>query len=205
MKRKILVMICSLLLCMAAFFGFGHDADARIIYTTNDKTNAVAEKIIKRCTNDKMTQEQKLKAVYEYLVRNMRYSWSTGRTRIKVTKKEIAQTKALGKKLKVARSREFKNRFKNVATLQGTCYGQNKVFCILANHLGYTAHMVHGTHVTAAGHSDHYWCYLYIKGKKRYFDVQAANRTYKHNKHSKELKVLYMGSKKSRYWRKHYQ
>jgi hypothetical protein len=189
---------------MLFLFAFAVKTDAKVIYTTDAKTNAVAEKIINSCTNDSMSKEEKLRAVYYYLVRNMRYSWSTGSAKIKVSKKEIKETKKKAKRLKASYSREFRNRFKNVASLQGTCYGQNKVFCILANHLGYKAHMCHGQHVTGGSSSDHYWCYVVIKGQKRYFDVQYANRCYHRNSNSAEVECCYMGSRRDRYWRAHY-
>jgi transglutaminase/protease-like cytokinesis protein 3 len=206
MKKRIFLSIWTSLFSLFLILGVGVKTQAKVIYTTDPQTDAVAEKIIQSCSDDSMTREEKLRAVYYYLVRNMRYSWSTGSTKIHVSKKEIKKSKKMARTLKVKRSREFRNRFKNVRTLQGTCYGQAKVFCILANHLGYTAHMCHGTHVTGGGscRSSHYWCYVVIKGKKKYFDVQYANRCYHRNHNSTEVESCYMASRNNKYWREHY-
>jgi hypothetical protein len=204
MKKNYYFVVGIMFFALMAMFGVKKDTEARIIYTTDDHTNAVVEKVIKNCTNESMSKEEKLRCVYYFMVHNMRYSWSTGSTKIHVSEKDIKKTKALGKKLKVKYSREFRNRYKNVRTLQGTCYGMAKVFCIYANHLGFTAHMCHGTHVTGGHGSDHYWCYVVIHGEKKYFDVQYANRCYKRNSSSGEVESCYMASKGDRYWRKHY-
>lgn len=206
--------MCLPVLCLMLIFAMGLNSEAKkvkkkkkgpkVIYTTDAHTNAVAEKIINSCTNASMSKEEKLRAVYYFLVRNMRYSWSTGSTKIKVSSKDIKETKKKAKKMNVTYSREFRNRYKNVRTLQGTCYGMNKVFCILANHLGYKAHMCHGQHVTGGSSSSHYWCYVVVKGHKKYFDVQYANRCYHRNNNSAEVESCYMGSRGDSYWRKHY-
>ena len=204
MKNKIIVTLCLPVICMLLLLAVNVDTHAKAIYTTNEKTNAVAEKIINSCTNDEMSKEEKLRNVFYYLVSNMRYSWSTGSARIKVTKKEVKATKKKAKAMKVSYSSEFHNRYKNVASLQGTCYGMAKVFCILANHLGYKAHVVHGRHVTGGHSSSHYWCYVIVKGEKKYFDVQYANRCYKRNSHSSEIEGCFMADSSDSYWRAHY-
>lgn len=205
MKKNSILIMCLPILCMLLLFSLGVKSDAKVIYTTNARTNAAAEKIINSCTNDSMSKEEKLRAVYYYLVKNMRYSWSTGSTKVKVSKKDIKETKKKAKALKVSYSREFRNRYKNVSTLQGTCYGMSKVFCILANHLGYKAHMCHGQHVTGGSSSSHYWCYVVVNGKKKYFDVQYANRCYHRNSNSAEIESCFMANRGSKYWRNHYQ
>ncbi|GEM_PF-2973852 len=206
MKKNYLLLILSLVFTFSLLFAGKANAEAKLIYTTDARTNAVAEKIIQRCSDEDMTQEEKLRRIYMYLVHHMRYSWSTGSTKVHVSKKEINKTKAKAAVLGVSYSSEFRNRYKNVRTLQGTCYGMSKVFCILANHIGYEAHMCHGTHVTGGGshRSSHYWCYVRINGEKRYFDVQYANRCYHRNRNSSEVEACYKSKKHAKYWRRHY-
>ena len=86
-----------------------------------------------------------------------------------------------------------------VLTMSGTCYDMSAVFCIFANRLGYDAGLCSGRYVRSNGSScEHWWNYVRINGKKKYFDVQAANAM-KGKKFS-----YYCKSRSSRVWRKHH-
>ena len=175
MKKKCSLLLLSFVLSLVALFGIKSKTEAKVIYTTNERVNAAAEKIIRSCTNDKMTDDQKLYAVYMYLVKNMRFSYSNGRTRLKVTAQDIKNVRAAEQELtlkkNISYSNKYHRRYKCVTSLQGTCYGMSMVFNILANHMGYSAGVVHGKHVTHHV-SDHYWSYLVINGEKRYFSAK---------------------------------
>ena len=117
-----LIMLLALL-TMVSFYS--SRIEAKRIYTGNNKIDAACEIILQRCTNPKMTSKQKLKAVYEYLVKNMKYSHSDGHTRIHVKKAHVKAVKkqkvvlAYYKQLKY--SKKFRSRYRNLITLQGTC------------------------------------------------------------------------------------
>lgn len=209
MKKKFYLFAIVTLFCMMPLLTHKTEASAKVIYTTSTKVNAAAEKIINKVSTEEMTKEQKLREVYVYLVKNMRYSYRTGHKRIKVTAKDLAEIRAKQKELEktgdISYSSKFRNRFANVLTMQGTCYGMSKVFCILANHLGFKAKMVHGKYVTSGGRrNDHYWCYVYINGKKRYFDVQIGNYYWKKHRTMKYAEMFYAKAKSAKSWRKHH-
>lgn len=209
MKKKFYLFAILTLFCLMPLVAHKTDASAKIIYTTSTKVNAAADKIIKKVSSEEMTKEQKLRQVYVYLVKTMRYSYRTGHKRVHVSAKDLAETKAIQRELEragqISYSSKFRNRYANVLSLQGTCYGMSKVFCILANHLGFKANMVHGKYVTSGGRrSDHYWCYVYINGHKRYFDVQIANYYWKKHRTMKYAEMFYARSKSAKGWRKHH-
>lgn len=193
------------LLTMVSFYS--SRVEAKRIYTGNNKIDAACEIILQRCTNPKMTSKQKLKAVYEYLVKNMKYSHSDGHTRIHVKKAHVKAVKkqkvvlAYYKQLKY--SKKFRSRYRNLITLQGTCYDMSAVFCIMANHLGYRAGLCSGRYVRGNGSScEHWWNYVVISGQKKYFDVQAANACWKG--HHKMNVSYYCQSSGSHAWSRHH-
>ena len=184
-------------------------AHGKSIYTNNTKIDTAADKIIRKCTTKGMTKEQKLKAVYIYLVKHMHYSHSRGHVRVKVSKKDIramkSQKKLLVKSNKVKYSSKFRRRYHNLLTMQGTCYDMSAVFCILANHLGYSAGLNSGRYVRGNGSTcEHWWNHVVIKGKTRYFDVQAANDSWKRHHSMGAVMGFYKKAKGSRSWRKHH-
>ena len=77
-RKKLLICLFIMMCCLPMF---GLKAEAKNIYTGNLKVDCAAEKIINRCTKPSMSQREKLKAVYTYLVKTMTYSHSRGRTR----------------------------------------------------------------------------------------------------------------------------
>lgn len=173
------------------------------IYTRNAEINAAVEIILNRCTTPEMTRKQKLRAVYVYLVKHMHYTHSRGSVKIHVGKKKRkamrVQTKALHKEHKIHYTSKFRSRYRHVLTMSGTCYDMSAVFCIFANRLGYDAGLCSGRYVRSNGSScEHWWNYVRINGKKKYFDVQAANAM-KGKKFS-----YYCKSRSSRVWRKHH-
>ena len=209
MKRFIKSLLILVMACMLFSPLSGVKAEAKSIYTKSRVTDAAVEKILAKCTNDSMTNEEKLEKVYIYLVKHMKYSHRKGKIRIKVSS---ADKKAVNEKiseLKAAKSisfsSKFKRRYKNVRTLQGTCYDMSAVFCICANHLGFKAGLHHGRYVRGNGSTcEHWWNYVTINGKKKWFDVQAANASWKGHHSNKAIMNFYNKSKGSKAWRKHH-
>lgn len=201
--RRLLVIFAVLVLC--AFYT--SRTDAKVIYTGKDKIDTACEIILAKCSDEKMTSKEKLKAVYEFLVKNMKYSHSKGSVKIKVSKDQIqkfkkteAEQKAAGQ---VSYSKKFRRRYQNVLTMRGTCYDMSTVFCIMANHLGFKAGLCSGRYVRSNGSScEHWWNYVKIDGKKKYFDVQAANASWKG--HHKMSKSFFWQDKNSHAWSKHH-
>lgn len=192
-----------ILLLLFAAPMFSLQTKAKAIYTRSAKINAAVELILDKCTIEGMSKEQKLKAVYLYLVYNMKYTHGHKSVKIHVKKKHLkmvkAQTKELKKAKRVKFSSKFKHRYRNVLTMSGTCFDMSAVFCIIANHLGYKAGLCSGSYISSGGGScEHWWNYVVVEGEKRYFDVQAANAM-------KRSKYKYFNKKKnSRIWRKHH-
>lgn len=208
-NRHSLMITLMIAMAVLMIFSCSVGTQARAIYTNNTKIDATAEKVIRRCTTDKMTSEQKLKAVYLYLVKNMHYSHSRGHVRIKVTAKDIKimkeQRKLLRQKRNITYNSSFKRRYRNLLTMQGTCYDMSAVMCILANHLGYRAGLNSGEYVRRNGSTcEHWWNHVVIKGHKKYFDVQAANHNWKKHHSMKNALNYYCKGKGSRIWRKHH-
>ncbi|MEE1228007.1 MAG: hypothetical protein U0K57_03480 [Lachnospiraceae bacterium] len=193
-----------------SFLSFGRtEAAAKKIYTPRHEINAAADKIINRATTPDMTKEQKLKAVYVYLVKNMHYSHSAGPVRVKVSKQDKKRARQELKQLKsvnaLSVSTKFRRRYRNVLTLQGTCYDMSAVYCVVANHLGYKAGLDSGRYVRGNGSTcEHWWNYVTINGHRRYFDVQAANASWKSHHNQKAIFAFYNKSKGERVWRKHH-
>ena len=193
------------MLVMCAAFSFR--TEARMIYTGKTRIDTACEIILDRCSNPKMTCKEKLKAVYEFLVKNMKYSHSKGSVRIKAGRQRILKFKKKEAALKAAGkltySKKFRRRYRNVLTLRGTCYDMSAVFCIMANHLGFKAGLCSGRYVRSSGSScEHWWNYVKIDGKKKYFDVQAANARWK-SRH-KMSKSFFWQDKNSHAWSKHH-
>lgn len=207
MGRQLIMTLASVC-CL--FMLCGVKAEADVIYTGNTKVDAAAEKIIERCTTDNMTSRQKLKAVYQYLVKKMRYSHSRGPVRVKVSKKDKkalrvkkAELKQNGVKIKY--SSRFRREYDNLITMQGTCKDMSGVFCILANHLGYRAGYVTGTYIRRNGTTtEHWWNYVIIQGKKYYCDVQAANCSWGKSRKESASTSFYLQSAGSKEYRKHH-
>ncbi|MBR0381509.1 MAG: hypothetical protein IJH71_03625 [Eubacterium sp.] len=188
---------------------FGLKAEAKSIYTKSRVTDAAVEKILAKCTNESMTNEQKLEKVYIYLVKHMKYSHKKGKIRIKVSSADQKAVNAKIAELKAAKSisfsSKFKKRYKNVRTMQGTCYDMSAVFCIIANHLGYKAGLHHGRYVRGNRSTcEHWWNYVVINGQKKWFDVQAANASWKGHHSTKAIMKFYKKSKGSKDWKKHH-
>ena len=210
MKKKIVrKLLFTLVLLMFAIPVFSMNTQAKAIYTGNKKTDQAVEAIIIRACGKKystMTNKQKLKASYKYLVKHMTYSHSDGRVKIKPTaaeKKIYAENLAALKLDKnITYSKKFKSDWRNVRTMRGTCKDMAGVMCIIANHLGFKAGYCHGRYVRSNGSSvDHHWNYIVVNGKKKYCDVQAAND----GGHSwSRIKKYYLRSRSSSFWRKHY-
>ncbi|MDD7113639.1 MAG: transglutaminase domain-containing protein [Lachnospiraceae bacterium] len=205
-RRKLFVFLfmimCFLPICSIK-------AEAKKIYTGNARVDCAAEKIIKRCTKPGMSRRQKLKSVYTYLVKAMRYSHSTGHTRVHVIKKEIRKYRKSSVMMlsskKIRYSSQFASDYANLLTLQGTCKDMSGVFCILANHLGYRAGYARGRYVRSNGSStEHWWNYVVIDGKRYYCDVQAANDSWDRHHSMSAVRSFYLRDKKSRGWRKHH-
>ncbi len=196
-------------LSVAAFGGAKMNAEAKVIYTTSSKVNAAAAKIIRKASKEGMTNEEKLYSTYVYLVKHMHYSHSKGPVRVKVTKADKAylktQVQTLGVSEKIVYSSQFKKRYSNVLTLQGTCYDMSMVYCIIANQLGYKAGMCSGRYVRGNGSTcEHWWNYVVVNGKKKYFDVQAANASWKSHHSIKAINKFYKKNKSDKVWKRHH-
>lgn len=204
MNRKALLTFFSVFILAMSMLCISFNTEAKVIYTKSLRVDAAAEKIINKCTTPDMTKERKLREVYLYLVKNMKHSWSYGRVKIKVTKKDIKNIKAKRKELEknkqIKYSSAFRKRYRSLLTLRGTCYGQSMAFCIMANHLGFPAKLCHGTF----NGNDHFWCYVVIDGKKQYFDVDIANYYWKRSHSMKKVNFFYKKAKNSRAWRKNH-
>ena len=203
LRKYSLAVILFAMLVIIPFFSLETHAQIIAIYTRDPKINAAVEIILSRCTTPEMTKKQKLRAAYVYLVKHMRYTHSRGSIKIHVSKKKIkamkAASKALKKEKKIVYSSKFRSRYRHVLTMSGTCYDMSAVFCIVANHIGYKAGLCSGRYIRSSGSScEHWWNYVTIRGKRKYFDVQAANAM-KGKKFS-----YYCKSKSSRVWRRHH-
>ena len=147
-RRKILMMLM-ISMCLVPVFGM--KTEAKRIYTGNARVDCAAEKLIKKCSKPGMTNQQKLKSVYLYLVKHMKYTRKKGPVRLKVTKKELKEfrkeTAALYKEGKIQYSSKFATIYDNLLTLRGKCKDMSGAFCILANHLGYRAGYKTGMYV----------------------------------------------------------
>ena len=206
-KRKKLLLCLFIIICCLPMFGL--KAEAKNIFTGNLKVDCAAEKIINRCTKPGMSQRQKLKSVYTYLVKTMRYSHSNGRVRVHVTKKEMKNHRknmvSMLSDKKIRYSSKFSSDYANLLTLQGTCKDMSGVFCILANHLGFKAGYVTGRYVRSNGSStEHWWNYVVINGKRYYCDVQAANDSWDRHHSMGAVNGFYLRDKNSHGWRKHH-
>lgn len=204
MKRKTLLTLFTVLIFAAALTIFTSSTQAKVIYTTDIMTDAAAEKIIRKCTDESMTKEQKLRRVYVYLVKNMTHSYSQGSIKIKVSHKDIkkmkAQIKALKKEKMISFSSDYRKRYRSVRSLRGTCYGQSMAFNIIANHLGFKTKLCHGRY----NHNSHYWSRIIINGKKRYFDVDIANYYWKRRHSMSKVNFYYNKAYDSRDWRRNH-
>ena len=206
-KRKKLLMLFVIMMCCLPMLGL--KAEAKKIYTGNTKVDCAAEKIIQSCTKPGMSRRQKLKRVYLYLVKHMKYTRSRGPVRVKVTKKEMKafrkETAALRAAGKVRYSSKFSTIYDNLLTLRGKCKDMSGAFCILANHLGYRAGYTTGRYVRSNGiSSPHWWNYVIVDGKKYYCDVQAANCSWEKHHSVKAVEKYYLKTKNSRAWRAHH-
>lgn len=207
MKNKImkhLVFTMMLLLCVV--FSSRLNVKAKAIYTGNHKVDCAAEAIIRRASKKGMTNTQKLKACYIYLVKHMTYSHSGGRIKIKPTKAEKKLYKKNLRRLKAKKRIQYSNKFRgdwqNVMTMRGTCKDMSGVMCILANHLGFHAGYKTGRYVRSNGSSvEHWWNWINVKGKRLYCDVQAAND----GGHSMgRMNSYYLKSYGNSNWRRHH-
>lgn len=200
-------MMLMISMCLVPVFGM--KTEAKRIYTGNARVDCAAEKLIKKCSKPGMTNQQKLKSVYLYLVKHMKYTRKKGSVRLKVTKKELKEfrkeTAALYKEGKIQYSSKFATIYDNLLTLRGKCKDMSGAFCILANHLGYRAGYKTGMYVRSNGiASHHWWNYVMIKGKKYYCDVQAANCSWDKHHSEKAVEKYYLKTRKSRVWRRHH-
>lgn len=202
-KRMIKRLVFALLFCMLLLPIASVNTQAKVILTGNKKIDMAAEAIIRRCSKPHMTNRQKLKKCYAYLVNKMHYTHGRGHVRVKLSKREKKACAAALKEMKkkgVKYSKKFKGDWRNLLTLSGTCKDMSGVMCILANHLGYRAGYTTGRYVRSNGSSvHHWWNYIIIKGKKYYCDVQAANDSSKKHKYNWYLKTY--GNK---FWRSHH-
>ena len=207
--RKSKKFVLALFIMMCCLSVFNVKAEAKKIYTGNTRVDCAAEKIIRKCTKPSMSPKKKMKAVYTYLVKNMTYSHRSGRTRIHVTKQEMRnfrkQTSALRAEKKIKYSSKFSVVYDNLLSMRGTCRDMSGVLCVLANHLGYRAGYVTGRYIRRNGTSiRHWWSYVIIDGKKYYWDVQAANYSWKKHHSKGAMKSFCLKTKKSRVWRRHH-
>ncbi|MCD8019219.1 MAG: hypothetical protein LUF92_06440 [Clostridiales bacterium] len=205
-KRGLWIILLAVMFLLPVF---GMKVEAKKIYTGNVQVDAAAEKIINRCTDSDMTKKEKLWAVYVYLVKNMKYSHSDGSVRVTVTKKEKkawkATVKEQKKEEKITYSSRFSSDYRNLLTLQGTCKDMSGVMCILANHLGFKAGYDNGTYIRSNGSTtEHWWNYVKVDGKKKYFDVQAANCCWLNYHSIAGIKTYYLKDASSYAWRKHH-
>lgn len=187
----------------------GTKVEAKNIYTGNVKVDTAAERIIESCTKPEMNKKEKLRAVYVHLVKNMEYSHKDGTIRVRVTKNHKMNWKAKEKVLhsqnKVKYSSQFSAEYKNLLTMQGTCKDMSGVMCILANHLGFKAGYQTGRYVRSDGSStEHWWNYVIINGKKRYFDVQAANDSWDRHRSMPAVMGFCLRDGESSGWKKHH-
>ncbi|MBR5046849.1 MAG: transglutaminase domain-containing protein [Eubacterium sp.] len=207
MNKKRIHRLLYIMLLSFCFLAFARvNLQAKAIYTGNHKIDCAAEAIIRRASKKTMSREQKLKACYYYLVKNMRYSHSGGSVKINPTKAEKKLYQKNYKELKDSKKIRFSNKFRgdwyNLLTMRGTCKDMSGVMCIIANHLGFNAGYKTGRYVRSNGSSvEHWWNWIVVNGKRLYCDVQAAND----GGHSiGRMNSYYLKSYGDRNWRRHH-
>lgn len=131
--------------------GFTYDADGR--YTTgSDYLDQRLSQIIGTYTNSSMTQDEKLRALYNYVRDNYTY-----------LKRDLVSKDAAG--WENAFAEEF------LKTGYGNCFSFAAAYCLLARQLGLPAHTVVGKLGTTTI-QDHGWVEIPLDGKTYLFDVE---------------------------------
>ncbi len=130
--------------------GFAFGADGHFT-TGNLPLDAKLSEIIRTKTNDTMTQNQKLRAVYGYVRDQFTY----------IKRKLIA-------KGQTGWEPAFAEAFLNDG--RGNCFGYAATFCLLARELGYDAHTVVGW--LGGNRQPHGWVEIVLDGKTYLYDAE---------------------------------
>lgn len=210
MKRKLFRYVILMIMAMAFVVPCSARVEAKVIYTGNAKIDTAAEAIINRaCSKKDKTAKQKLKACYNYLVKNMKYTHSKRKAKIRPTAAERKLYRETLKELKakkgVVYSKRFRKDYQHLLSMSGTCKHMSGVMCILANHLGFKAGYCTGRYIRGNGTScEHWWNWIRVNGQKRYCDVQAANCSWGRHHSQRTVNSYYLKAKNSKVWRKHH-
>ena len=134
--------------------GFTYDAEGR--YTTGSASlDAQLNEIVETYTNDSMTRDQKLRALYNYVRDNFSY-----------LKRNLISKGQTG--WEPAYAEEF------LRLGRGNCYSFSATFCLLARELGLPAYTVVGG--LGASNSPHGWVEINLDGTVYMFDPQLEWR-----------------------------
>ncbi|MBQ8503547.1 MAG: hypothetical protein IJ491_04630 [Clostridia bacterium] len=132
-------------------------------YLLNDGTRATdtavkqAVKVVKAATNNKMTKEQKLKACYNWIIKNFSYQ----RDYQDPARLKNNWTKAYAEYA-------FRNK-------RGNCYKYASAMGYCAEVLGYDARVVYGKIASGSSRTNHGWTEIRIDGKYYIFDTVQAD------------------------------
>lgn len=153
----------------ASVDGYTYDATGR--YTTGSATlDSQLKAIISAQTNDSMTRDEKLKALYVYLRDNYKY-----------LKKDLVAKEDVG--WEPAYAEEFLN------TARGNCFSYSAAFCLLARQMGLPAYTVVGK-LGTRNVQDHGWVEIPLDGKTYMFDVELEwSYLYKHGQRRNLFKM----------------
>lgn len=148
--------------------GIKLDANGR--YTTgNSELDSLLRAEIKKIINNDMTQDQKLRAIYDYMMNNYTYRG--------------AGTVEAG-----AEGWEPKFAVNMLKSGKGNCYSWAAAFSYLARQSGWAANAVSGTAVSPKGSvRDHAWIEITIDGTAYTFDPEIEGVYAKNNNESYDL------------------
>ncbi len=167
---------------------YGNDQKNMVPILTGDlETDYMAELILSKIIKDTMTNEQKIKAVYTWVVKNVKHDenrWDTEKFPVVYEKdvlslparaylKECRQNAAEGKIL-YSNSYYTQSAADVLKRRVGVCSTISQTLQVLLNHLGFESSVVHGMYKNRNGSTlDHYWNNVKLNGKEYWLDVDV--------------------------------
>ncbi len=173
---------------------YGNDQKNMVPILTGDlETDYMAELILKKIIKDNMTNEQKVKAVYTWVVKNVKHNenrWDTEKFPVVYEKDvlslparaylEECRQKAAEGKLLYSSSYYTQSATDVLKRRVGVCSTISQTLQVLLNHLGFESSVVHGMYKNRNGSTlDHYWNNVTLNGKEYWLDVDVELSNWK--------------------------
>ncbi|MDR1630639.1 MAG: dockerin type I domain-containing protein [Oscillospiraceae bacterium] len=179
MHKKLLVSALALLLCVGIFLSVALPAQAAAgsvetlintaelspVRTGYARLDQAVDAVFKQLFKDGMTAYDKIKAVYDYMIKN--YSGNSVSFNVRSDPQKPSYSSATDRSI-------VDHALTIIESHSGTCLHYSSAFVVFARALGFEAYRMYGkTAMAAGGMGEHYWPEVVIDGARYVFDPQV--------------------------------